>query len=77
MKKRSKRLSEVARKLGRARWQGVSQKERVEKARDLANHRWATATEEDREAARQNLSEARKKRWPKKRSKGNGKKTRS
>ena len=77
MKKASKRLSDLARELGRARWRGTSKKERVEKARELAKARWAKATQEDRELARQKLAEARKKRWPKGRKGIHGKKTRS
>jgi len=77
MKKRSKRLSDLARELGKARWRGTSKKERIEKARELAKHRWANATEEDRKAARQKLAEARKKRWPKERKGKDGKKARS
>jgi hypothetical protein len=73
MKKRE-RLSELARELGKARWRGVSKKERAEMASKLAELRWAQATEEDRQAARQRLAKARKKRWPKKRSEHNGKK---
>ena len=73
MKKR-KRLSELARELGKARWRGVSKKERAEAASKLSRVRWEQATEEDRQAARQRLAKARKKRWPKKRSKDDGKK---
>lgn len=74
MKRRDITLSEIARALGKARWRGTSKKERVEMARELAKHRWATATKEGREVARQNLAEARKKRWPKKRGDSDGKK---
>jgi hypothetical protein len=75
MKKRSKRLSDLARELGKARWRGVSKKERAETAAKLARLRWERATEEDRQAGRERLAEARRKRWPKKRSKDDGKKT--
>jgi hypothetical protein len=76
VEKRLSKLSEIARALVKERWKGTSAQERSDLARELSLTRWSKATEEDRQAARDRLAKARKKRWPKKkRSKSDEQKT--
>ncbi|MGD0290692.1 MAG: hypothetical protein ABSC63_13675 [Candidatus Binataceae bacterium] len=77
MRKRGKKPFAPASALAKRRWQRVGKEKRSELARQLSLARWSQATQEDRDAARERLAEARKKRWPKKGGNTNGKKTRT
>lgn len=77
MGKREKKPFAPASALAKRRWKRVSKEGRSVVARELSLARWSKATDEDRQAARDRLAEARKKRWPrKKRSKSDEQKTR-
>ena len=69
MGKLEKKPFAPARAMALRRWKGVSEEDRSAIGTAMVKARWAKADDKARQAARDRLAEARKKRWPKDRSK--------